>query len=298
MRYFTGDFQEHIESGSTTLCWCWQIIRADGEVMGFTDLDRSILFLGLIHEPQSGFTSSQAEQNLQLNVDSIEVDGYLESDSITETDIANGVYDNATVRLFRVNYEDVNVFTLWSESQINAVSTSGINFVFELTGLSQQMQQKTGRMYMRRCDATLGDSRCGVSLVGSTNRGTGAVTSVSGLRYTVSGIDSYADGWFTNGRVHYTVSGTPDGRVHNVKSHTKQGSVVTIEVWNILENKPEAGDEFYITAGCDKTIEMCHAKFSNRNNHRGFPLMPNNDAVSGYPDQGASINNGGSRFNR
>jgi uncharacterized phage protein (TIGR02218 family) len=48
---------------------------------------------------------------------------------------------------------------------------------------------------------------------------------------------------------------------------------------------------FAVMAGCDKSFATCGAKFANRDNFRGFPYMPGNDAVlagpaSDRPDDG------------
>ena len=58
----------------------------------------------------------------------------------------------------------------------------------------------------------------------------------------------------------------------------------------------EAGDAFVVTAGCDKSFATCGAKFANADNHRGFPHMPGNDAVTSYPMQGDANMDGGSLF--
>jgi hypothetical protein len=91
MRNYSTDFSDHLKSGTTTLCWCWRVERKDGTVLGFTDLDRSLSFLGMSFEPQSGMTASAYEQNLQMAVDNLDIQGALTSDSITAEDVANGL---------------------------------------------------------------------------------------------------------------------------------------------------------------------------------------------------------------
>ena len=43
------------------------------------------------------------------------------------------------------------------------------------------------------------------------------------------------------------------------------------------------GDQVRLVAGCDKTIETCHARFANIVNFRGEPHIPGNDKVFFYP---------------
>ena len=37
MKNISPDLQAHLDSGTTTLCWCWKIVRGDGTTFGFTD---------------------------------------------------------------------------------------------------------------------------------------------------------------------------------------------------------------------------------------------------------------------
>ena len=47
------------------------------------------------------------------------------------------------------------------------------------------------------------------------------------------------------------------------------------------------GQTFTVTAGCDKTVATCSAKFSNAINFRGFPHMPGNDFLTKISRPGA-----------
>ena len=49
-----------------------------------------------------------------------------------------------------------------------------------------------------------------------------------------------------------------------------------------------AGQAFTITAGCDKHLDTCKAKFANVVNFRGFPHMPGNDFVTAVARPGRS----------
>ncbi|MGB0749048.1 MAG: DUF2163 domain-containing protein [Magnetospiraceae bacterium] len=46
----------------------------------------------------------------------------------------------------------------------------------------------------------------------------------------------------------------------------------------------QAGDSYSVQAGCDKTCEICAARFSNLINFRGEPLIPGRDEASEYPN--------------
>lgn len=40
MKNIPPALQAHLDSGTTTLAWCWRMTRADGTAFGFTDHDR------------------------------------------------------------------------------------------------------------------------------------------------------------------------------------------------------------------------------------------------------------------
>ena len=42
MKNITPDLQAHLDDSTTTLAWCWRIVRADTTSFGFTDHDRTL----------------------------------------------------------------------------------------------------------------------------------------------------------------------------------------------------------------------------------------------------------------
>ena len=105
MKSLSAALQAHLDSGTTTLAWCWRIERADGVVFGFTDHDRPLEFGGVTYEPESGFAASEIRSGADLAVDAQDAEGVLTSDTITETDILDGRWDNAAVEVWRVNWQ-------------------------------------------------------------------------------------------------------------------------------------------------------------------------------------------------
>lgn len=100
--------QSHLDDGTTTLAWCWRIVRADGVMLGFTDHDRTLTFGSTDFEPESGFAASEIRSGSDLSVDAQDAEGVLTSDRITETDIIDGRWDAAQVELWRVNWADTS----------------------------------------------------------------------------------------------------------------------------------------------------------------------------------------------
>src|SRR5262249_3511237 len=101
----------------------------------------------------------------------------------------------------------------------------------------------------------------------------------------VAGLDAFATDWFTRGLLTFT-SGANAGRAFEVKRHAAGVGVVTIELWQEPVAVPQAGNGFAATAGCDKQLGTCAAKFANTVNFRGFPHMPGNDFVTAVAHAG------------
>ena len=69
-----------------------------------------------------------------------------------------------------------------------------------------------------------------------------------------------------------------------------------LDLWQRMPAPILAGDAFRVSAGCDKGLATCGAKFGNVANHRGFPHMPGNDFVLKVATSGAGVPDGGSLF--
>lgn len=279
MRLLSAGLQDHLDSGATTLCWCWRITRNDGEKFGFTDHDRDLAFDGTNFEAATGFTGTEIAGAVGLNVDSLDVEGALKSERLNEADLAAGLYDNAIIEIYRVNWADTDQRVLMRYGNLGEVSRGQHHFRCEVRGLAHELQQPKGRIVQFQCDADLGDARCKVNLEQSAFRSNGGSVSALGgspRSFTASGLGGYATNWFTSGLITW-LSGANQGRSAEVKLHASSGGTVTIELWQQTAEPIAPGDTFRIVAGCDKQFATCRAKFANVPNFRGFPHVPGND---------------------
>lgn len=295
MRALPDGLQEHLDGGATTLCWCWKLAPAGQATLGFTDHDGDLAFDGVTYEAEAGFTGSTISSVLGLAVNNLDVAGALQSDRLDAGRLAAGDYDNADIEIWLVNWQDVSQRLLLRKGNLGEVSHGPAGFTAEMRGLAHLLNQPKGRLFQYGCDAVVGDQRCGVDLAAPAFRGTGVVaTSEDDRRFAVTELDTFAEGWFARGRLTFT-SGANDGRRLDVKSHRRLGSIVIIETWQQAVSPVLAGDEFEVTAGCDKQFATCLSKFANQANFRGFPHMPGNDFVTSYPNRDDATNDGGSR---
>lgn len=295
MKTLPAGLQDHLDTGTTTLCWCWRVERGDGLVQGFTDHDDAIVFGGVTYEAASGFTASEVQSTLGLAVDNLTVLGALSSGGLDEAALAAGIYDDADIEIWRVNWVAPAQRVMMRKGNLGEVKRGRLGFGVEVRGLAQKLNQPVGRAFGYSCDADLGDSRCTVDLGDPAFLASGTVTlAVDARRFNASGLGTFASGWFTGGRLDWT-SGANQGRAMEVKRHAIVDGIVTIELWQAMSEAVGAWDAFAVTTGCDKQFLTCKAKFANGTNFRGFPYMPGNDAALTYPNRGDALD-GKSRY--
>ena len=287
MRALGAGLQAHLGSGATTLSQCWRLETSQAQVLGFTDHDEDIVFGGVTYEAATGFDASSIEASLGLSVDNLDVAGALRSDRLSAAKLAAGDYDNAAVEIWRVNWADPSQRVLMRRGHLGEVSHGDLGFSAEVRGLAHLLNQPHGRVFSHGCDAVLGDARCGVNLAAASFRGVGAViVAEQGMRLTVSGLATFAAGWFARGLLSWT-SGANAGHRMDVKHHrVPVAGTHVLELWQPMSAAVSAGDGFTVTAGCDKQFATCRVKFANAVNFRGFPAMPGNDFVGSYPVRG------------
>ncbi|MCB1512035.1 MAG: DUF2163 domain-containing protein [Hyphomicrobiaceae bacterium] len=288
MKTLHPDLETHVKSGATTLCWCWRLTRRDGLSYGFTDHDRDIEFDGTIFEAAAGIEAGEISESVGLSVDNMEISGAVTSERLSETDLASGLYDDAAVEIFRVNWQAPQQHVLMRSGTLGEVRQAGKAFAVEIRGLSHYLQQPKGRLYQFGCDTDLGSTRCGIDLSSSLYRATGVVAEVvSRHRYRVSADGGYEDGWFSRGLVRVT-SGAAKGFESEIRNHTATDEGAFITLWEAPVTEIVAGDAVVIEAGCDKQFSTCRERFANAKNFRGFPHMPGNDFVTGYVQRSKS----------
>jgi uncharacterized phage protein (TIGR02218 family) len=298
MRFIPPALQTKLESGATTLARCWLVTRNDGAVQGFTDHDEDIVLDGTTCRAGAGLTASEATARLGLQIDGAEISGALSDDSLSEADLAAGLYDAAQVELWLVDWSEPGLRVLLLKAVLGEVRREGSAFTAELRSLADRLDQESGRLYTATCSADLGDARCKVDLGDPAFRGSGAVTALAGSStFLASGLSGFADGWFTAGRLAFT-GGANAGVAVEVKTHRVDASGVTLALWQAMPEAIAPGDTFVVTAGCDKRFATCRDRFGNGDNFRGFPHIPGNDfvvsyAVPGQAGQGGPIPQGG-----
>lgn len=295
MRNLPSALAAHLAGEATTLCRCWSLTRRDGAVLGFTDHDRDLAFDGILFQARSGLEAAEATAELGFATGGGEVLGAFSASGLSEAELSRGLYDDARVSLWLVNWVDIGQRVLLETGFVGEVKRGDSNFSAEVRGLGKAFDEERGGLYAASCSADLGDARCGVS--GAVADGVVATTD-GRLAITTPGLAGHGDGYFSGGRLIFT-SGANAGFASEVKSHRTADGAATFQLWQAAPAPILAGDAFTVTAGCDKSFATCRSKFGNGINFRGFPHLPGNDFIVGGvrpSDPGAGPFDGGSLF--
>jgi uncharacterized phage protein (TIGR02218 family) len=295
MRTIGSELRAHLDGDATTVCHAWRVTRSDGVVLGFSEHDHDLTFTGTVFLAASGFSASGTEENTGLPAATSEVTGGFSNAAISEADLQRGLYDGARVEVFLVNWAMPDQHLLLKVQEIGEVTRSGGQFRAELRSFAHRLNQPQGRLYGRRCDAALGDARCGIDVTQSQFCREGVLAAViDATRISVSGLSAFPDGFFRYGTIAF-LDGENAGERLDIEAHGAAGAEVEVTLWLPVARAPDAGCRVLLTAGCDKAFGTCRAKFANQRNFRGFPHMPGADFAYTYAD-GGSIHDGSALF--
>ncbi len=282
----------HLSSGATTVARAWDITRRDGVVLGFTDHDCDLAFNGIDYVASDGLTARALERGAGLAVDNTEVAGVLSDQRITETDLDAGRFDGAQVRMWLVNWTDVEDRQMRFRGSIGEITRSGGSFTADLRGLKQALNQPRGRAFQRSCGAILGDQRCGFDL---SLPGYSADVTVGSLRegwIDIQGAEGITAGWLSHGYAT-VLDGAANGLGAPIRADRMTGSSREVSLWSVPAGLG-SGDRLRVLVGCDKSFGTCRERFGNQINFRGFPDIPGDDWLMRPPVVSGNLT-GGSR---
>lgn len=263
----------------------WIITRTDGEVLRFTSLDRDLDYGGHTYEACNSMTPSASENMAELSAaGNIELTGLIASGAIRQRDLHAGIYDNARVEAFLVNWDGPSIKKPLLVGTFGNVEYSDNTFSAEVMGDGARLNQTPlVNTIEPNCSWIFGDANCEKDLGPLTV--TGTVTTAFGQRAFTDDTRAETVGYFKRGRVTFT-SGANEGISAEIKDHEAGGKFT---LWPRLAFNIEAGDEYTMTPGCTNRFESdggcngCDA-WANFDNYGGFRDVPGRDAITDRPD--------------
>lgn len=268
---------------------CWSITRADGEVYAFTSLDQNIVFRGVTYKACDSLSATATEMASNAgSTGSMELNGIISDTSITETDLAGGLFDGAEIEAWMVPWENSGgeIPFMLLRGTMGDVKRGTIQFSAEIITDGAVMQQKPLLdTYTPGCPYKLGDSRCTFDL--DSLEISGSVTALtvptspnsSDKRVFLDSTRTEDDGYFEFGEITWTT-----GDNAGLSSEVKDFNGTTFVLWDPMINPIQIGDAYTAKPGCNKAKSTCKTKFNNLINFGGFPDVPGEDKLYKSPD--------------
>jgi uncharacterized phage protein (TIGR02218 family) len=296
MRTIPPGIEAALGGGVTTFARCWRVRRRDGIVLGFTDHDRTLTFDGTDFAAATGLEAADSDSELGFAVGGGDVAGVLTAASLSEDDLAAGLFDAATLETWLVDWQAPENRVLLQTGLLGEVRRTGQAFSAELRGEAQRFEEVRGRVFQAACSADFGDARCGIPTNGPRWSAVATVTATDG-QTTIQTADlvGYVPGWFTAGHLSFA-TGANAGLTVEIRSHVRVDARAVLDLWQPMPRPVGVGDRVRVTAGCDKRFDTCARRFANTLNFRGFPHMPGNDLVLRVAQEGDPGMDGGSLF--
>ena len=289
MRDISPSLATALNSGVTTHCRCWRLVRRDCVALGFTDHDHDLIIDGITFEAASGLDASAMDTETGLATGGGDVSGALSSARILPDEIEAGLYDGATLKSWLVDWTAPVLDFVLDAATLGEIKRADGRFIAETRNALHALDQERGRLYSAGCTAELGDARCGVNLLATALSCTTTVErSESKEQLSAPALANFEVGWFTRGLVRFT-SGANAGVVASIKEHRAGGELV---LWQNLVRPVQVGDAIQVSAGCDKRFSTCTNRFANAVNFRGFPYIPAPDFVMAYAQPGEGTHQG------
>ncbi len=289
MKTLPPDLAAALASGVGTFATCWRLTRVDGRVFGFTDHDHALVYGGITHEAATGLGATEATAHADLSVGGLEIEGALSSEAITAADVEAGLWDGAAVEIDLVDWSAPDRRVTLRKGTLGEIVRIDGAFTAEVRSLAHVLDETRGRLFQHRCDAELGDARCGLA-VAEVPAVVDAVLDPHRIR--VSGLETIAAGDFDRGMARF-VSGPLAGRRSEIRFHGVDLQGVVLDLWQPIAESLAVGVALAVTPGCDRRFETCRDRFDNAVAFRGFPHIPGNDFLIVSPTVGSVVNDGG-----
>lgn len=287
MKTRTVALAAHQAQETTSLTQCLRVERTDGTVIGVNMTSRSFEYLGETYSAREGVSPAAIESQADGAVQNTEVTGFLSEDFATEEEIVGGLWDNAFVTLFELNYRDLSMGHMsLMAGWLGQLSAGRTVFNAELRSLGQALQQTNGDVYGPMCRAVLGDSRCKVDV--EALRVASTLTAIATRRTFTDSARMEVSDWFGAG-LFRVLEGAYAGMEMEV--HAFEAGVYTLSL--PLPFDPTVGMAYSVIPGCRKRHERgglfpagvsdCRDKFDNVVNFQGEPpaMFPGNNRILG-----------------
>lgn len=254
---------------------CLRLDRADGVALGLTSHDRALRLSGFDYRPHPGLSVSTIRQTGGLEPGGLDLSGGLSSADLTDADLLTGRWNDAQVRLWRVDWrapDDAAV--LLFTGQLGAVTLSAGRYKAEVLEARAALTAPIPRT-SPGCRARFCDAACGLNAARFSAAAT--VSAINGAAITLD-LPSTRLPDFIGGRLRWI-----DGPMRGIWQ-----DIAAVEGGALLLNAPpmlpiDTPARVALVEGCDHSLPTCATRFANAANFRGEPHLPSMDLITRYP---------------
>lgn len=269
MRNITEELKNAIIDGRRSVLV--KIVRKDGTVYAYTDHDVSLEVDGISYVPSPGLQ----RVNLTAAADDVVSNQEFASAWVDapEEELLAGLFDNAEITTALCSWENPAAGQyIVDKGNLGVIQWTIDGFRADVQNHMRNLMKNIGFLYTANCRHTLfgqfGQDKIGACTLNKASyTWNGSVTSVTTpkLAFATTNIGQPA-GYCSSGTITWTT-----GPNTGVQSPVKKQLVGSIELMIPTPFDISETDTFEITAGCDKTLDTCKAKFNNVINFGGFP---------------------------
>lgn len=271
----------------------WKITRRDGITFAFTTHDEPVTFMNITYKPCESLRASASDSGVISTggVGDTTVNGLISDESISDFDLANGLFDGATIEVWVVSWSD-SEFKSDSPQRIAAgvlgqTSQGDITYIAEMLSPGSKLATKPLLdTFTPACRWKLGDGICPVDLASLTE--SSSVESVATKNaFTQSNKRQFFDsslsgdnGYYDFGTVTWT-TGNNTGLSSEIKTYLDD----VITLWKLMPYDILPGDSYNITPGCRHDVDDHTIKFGlDMVDFGGFPDIPGFDELIKTPN--------------
>lgn len=146
----------------TTFCTLWKFTFPRRANIYLTDHDAVVNYDGAEYSPLLAADKALSESKTGLSVDMGGLRTSLTLPDVSSQDIRDGLFDGAQLLEFRHDWRNGET-ALVQSGRLGEVIISGDEMTIEWLGQASLLDQSTGRVFSRQCDAIFGDARCGLN---------------------------------------------------------------------------------------------------------------------------------------
>lgn len=258
----------------TSMALCWRLERCDGAGIALTSHDEALIRSDVTYEAAPAMLPASVTRGLGLDPAAGEINGALDSASLSDADLSLGRWDGAAMELRLFDWADADRESVrLLAGEIGSVAIDGDSFSADLQGAAARLNGAVCPATSAECRAEFGDKLCRVDLASRSVRA--VVTASVGAAVT---INRTVDDRFVLGRLRY-MSGPNCG----LSTIVLAASGSTVHVRDLPRAPIDAGCVIELREGCDKRFQTCSSRFGNAVNFRGEPHLPGNDLLTRYP---------------